>query len=128
MSFNDPVADMLNRIMNASRAGHPSVEVRYSKLCCSILDVMVEEGFITSYSANPEAFTAEVVIKYNDKAPAIKKVTRESRPGLRKYIQSDVPQVNNGLALIILSTNQGVIAGWKARQQNVGGEWLCTIY
>ena len=89
---------------------------------------MVKEGYIKSYEAQPEAYTIRVTLKYVDGQAAIKQAKRESRPGLRKYVQSDMPNVNNGLALIIVSTNQGVMPGWQARQQNIGGEWLCTIY
>lgn len=128
MSFNDSVADMLNRIMNGSRASHEVVEVRYSKLCVSILQVMQGEGFIAGFKARQDDYAIDVTLKYHEKIPVIKGVERNSRPGLRRYVKSDVPSVNGGLALIIVSTNKGVLPGWKADQENVGGEWLCTIY
>jgi len=131
--MTDPIADFLTRIRNAQIARHKVVEIPTSKLKREMTKVLHEKGYILSYKfieAVPQG-TIKIALKYNPvtKIPAIKKLQRISKPGLRKYTSNeDIPRVLNGLGIAILSTNKGVITDKEARKENVGGEVLCYVY
>ncbi|PMD98523.1 30S ribosomal protein S8 [Siphonobacter sp. BAB-5405] len=130
----DPIADYLTRLRNAIKARHRIVEIPASNLKKEITKVLFEKGYIQSYKFDEEASvqgTIKVALKYNPltKQSAIVKLTRVSKPGLRKYSGSkELPRVLNGLGIAIVSTSKGVMTDKEARTLNVGGEILCYVY
>ena len=133
MPVTDPIADMLTRIRNAVQVRHESLEVPASRMKSSLLKLMAEEGFISSYSPASEDTakkTFEVQLRYyEDKTPVIQGLKRVSKPGLRVYVGKDeVPRYFGGLGVAFMSTSKGVMTGQQARQQGVGGELLFYIW
>ncbi len=130
MTMQDPIADLLTRIRNAQLAGHESVLIPHSKLKCEILRVLKEEGYIETYKVSDEVKPLiEVTLKYSKGVSVIEKLKRVSRPGLRIYKDSDnVPTVNGGLGVAIVSTNKGVMTDRLARKEGIGGEVICTVF
>ena len=130
MTMQDPIADLLTRIRNAQLAGHESVVIPHSKLKGEVIRVLKEEGYIEAYQVSDDAKRLiEVTLKYSKGVPVIEKIKRVSRPGLRIYKDSDnVPSVNGGLGVAIVSTNKGVMTDRVARREGVGGEVICTVF
>ncbi|MEQ9363094.1 MAG: 30S ribosomal protein S8 [Leptospirales bacterium] len=131
MSLSDPIADMLTRIRNASRAGHPQVTFPASKLKVAILDILKGEGFIAEYSSKTEKRISdiEVKLKYTGKTPVIRQLERVSRPGRRMYSNAgELKPVRNNMGIAIVSTSQGVMTGRKAKKLNIGGEVICRVW
>ena len=132
MAVNDPIGDMLTRIRNAQMRRRPKVSTPASNLRARVLDVLAEEGYIRGYArveqkGNHPEF--EIELKYFNGQPAIKEIRRVSTPGRRVYSPvRDLETVANGLGVAILSTPKGVMSDSKAREQNVGGEILCSIF
>jgi small subunit ribosomal protein S8 len=132
--YTDPIADYLTRVRNAQMAEHKVVDVPASNMKKSITKILYDKGYILDYkfedTTNNQG-NIKIALKYNaqTKLPAIKKLTRISKPGLRKYADSTtLPRVINGLGIAILSTSKGVITDKEARNFNVGGEVICHIY
>lgn len=131
--YTDPIADFLTRIRNAQQAKHKIVEIPASKVKQEMTKVLFDQGYIRRYKfvdAKPQG-VIKIALKYNkeNKRPAISKLLRYSKPGLRKYAKaSEMPNVLNGLGIAIVSTPQGVMTGKEAKAQNVGGEVLCFIH
>ena len=130
--MNDPLGDMLTRIRNAQMRRRPKVSTPSSKLRERVLDVLVDEGYIRGYArvehkgSTPEF---EIELKYSNGQPAIREIKRVSKPGRRVYSAvRDLTNVANGLGVSILSTPKGVMADHDARDANVGGEVLCTVF
>lgn len=132
MSMSDPLADFLTRIRNAQAARHEYAEVPFSKLRQRVADVLVEEGYLVKTDTATNEAGHKVLrayLKYFEGEGVIRKLKRISRPGLRTYSKvNDLPIVNNGLGLSILSTPKGVLPDYKARNENVGGEILCQVF
>jgi small subunit ribosomal protein S8 len=132
MSMTDPLGDMLTRIRNGVARRKPSVSTPASNLRARVLDVLQAEGYIRGYSkVDFENGKSElnIELKYYEGAPVIRKIDRVSKPGRRVYVSvKSIPQVANGLGITILSTPKGVMADHQAREQNVGGELLCSIF
>ena len=132
MSMTDPIGDMLTRIRNGLQAQKSFVKTPASKTRERILSVLEREGYIRGYSrAELENNKAELTIelKYHEGAPVIRTINRVSKPGRRVYSSvSDLPRVRNGLGISIVSTPKGVLSDAEARENNVGGEVLCTIF
>lgn len=131
MSLSDPIGDMLTRIRNASRAGHPSVTFPGSKLKQSILSILKNEGFISDFSEKTEnnKSTLQVQLKYQKKIPVIKQIQRVSTPGRRVFSGgSELKPVRNNMGIAIVSTSHGVMTGRKAKKMNVGGEILLQVW
>jgi len=129
----DPIADYLTRIRNASSAGLKMVEIPGSNIKRAITQILFDQGYILNYKFDEDNKQGmiKIALKYNQstRVPAITKLQRASRPGLRKYSGSDVmPRVLNGLGVAIVSTSKGVITDKDARKLNVGGEVLCYVY
>jgi small subunit ribosomal protein S8 len=129
----DPIADFLTRIRNASSAGLKMVEIPGSKVKRAMTQILFDQGFITNFKFEEDSKQGviKIALKYNPstKVPAITKLQRASRPGLRKYSGAEeMPRVLNGLGIAIVSTSKGVITDKEARKQNVGGEVLCYVY
>jgi small subunit ribosomal protein S8 len=130
--MTDPLGDMLTRIRNGVARRKSSVSTPASNLRVRVLDVLQAEGYIRGYSkVEFENGKSEINIelKYYEGAPVIRKIDRVSKPGRRVYVSvKSIPQVANGLGISILSTPKGVMADHQAREQNVGGELLCSIF
>lgn len=132
MAINDPIGDMLTRIRNAQERRRPKVDTPASNMRARVLDVLAEEGFIRGYArveqkGNLPQF--EIELKYYNGQPAIKDITRVSKPGRRVYSPvKDIPSVANGLGVAILSTPKGVMSDARAREENVGGEIICNVF
>lgn len=128
----DPIADLLTRIRNATRANQEKVDVPHSNVKEGILSVLKAKGMIKNYRVvkDNKQGMARVYLKYTEKGqPVITNMKRESRPGLRKYVRADqIPQVRTGFGIAILSTNKGIMAGDEAKEQRVGGEYICSVW
>ena len=132
MTMSDPLSDLLTRLRNGQRSSKASVSSPASKLRVNVLDVLRREGYIRGY----ETFDSDaghpairIELKYHEGAPVIREIHRVSKPGRRVYsgIRDLVP-VYNGLGISILSTPRGVMSDNEAREANVGGEVLCTVF
>jgi small subunit ribosomal protein S8 len=134
--MTDPIADYLTRLRNAINANHRVAEIPSSKLKREMTKILFEKGYVLSYkfedptSTDPQG-VIKIALKYHpvSKIPAIRTLTRVSKPGLRKYVHVEkIPRVINGLGIAILSTSKGVMTDKEAKRENVGGEVLCYIY
>lgn len=130
--MNDPLGDMLTRIRNAQMRGKSTVVTPASKLRAWVLDVLADEGYIRGYERASDAAghpALEISLKYYEGSPVIREIKRVSTPGRRVYMNvQDIPQVRQGLGVSIVSTSKGVMSDANARQANVGGEVLCTVF
>ena len=129
----DPIADYLTRIRNAQMANHRLVEIPASNLKKKITEILYDKGYILKYKFEDDSKQGliKIALKYNPqtKVPAILKLERVSRPGLRKYAKPlEIRRVKNGLGIAIISTSKGIMTDKEARAQNVGGEVLCNVY
>ena len=131
MSMNDPLGDLLTRIRNAQMRNKSKVSSPGSKLRESVLEVLKSEGYIRGYAVVEREGRSEIEIelKYFDGEPVIREIERVSKPGRRVYTSvRNLPRINNGLGVAIVSTPKGVMADHDARDANVGGEILCTVF
>ena len=124
--------DLLARIRNAQMRNHSKVSSPASRLRVSVLDVLKNEGYIRGYASvehKDGTSELEIELKYFDGAPVIREIARVSKPGRRVYASvKNLPRINNGLGVAIVSTPKGVMADHDAREANVGGEVLCTVF
>lgn len=130
MSMSDPIADMLTRIRNAQKARKEFVSFPASRLKLAIAKVLQQEGYVASVDTEGEGVqrAIRVGLKYHRNVPVIEKIQRVSRPGLRVYASvSDLPRVQGGLGVAIISTSGGVMTDRQARAQGRGGEVLCVV-
>jgi small subunit ribosomal protein S8 len=130
MSMTDPIADMLTRIRNAQNARKETVSLPASKLKLAVIEVLVGEGYVSSVETSAEGGkgTITVGLKYHNSVPVIERIERVSRPGLRVYkAADDLPKVQGGLGIAIISTSGGVMSDRQARAQGRGGEVLCVV-
>ena len=131
MNNQDPIADMLTRIRNANRVGRRLVLIMNSKICSGIAQVLKEEGYIENVDTIDDGKQGQLRIKLKyamNGSKVIHTIDRESKPGCRLYKKvDDLPQVLNGMGIAVVSTSKGVMSDRKAREQNVGGELLCTV-
>jgi small subunit ribosomal protein S8 len=128
--MTDPIADMLTRIRNGQHAGKVSVSMPSSKLKQSIAQVLKEEGYIADFQISDEAgkTVMNIDLKYYEGRPVIDSLRRVSRPGLRIYKANDeLPKVQDGLGIAIVSTSKGVMSDRAARAAGEGGEVLCYV-
>ena len=132
MALNDPLGDMIARIHNAQMRSKPKVSTPGSRLRVSVLDVLQSEGYIRGYATVEHSngrTELEIELKYFDGEPVIREISRVSKPGRRVYASvRALPRINNGLGIAIVSTPKGVMADHAARDANVGGEVLCTVF
>ena len=132
MNNQDPIADMLTRIRNANRVGRRMVVIPKSKICSGIAQVLKEEGYIDEFDVIEDAThqgQIRVRLKYsNNGEKVIHELQRQSKPGRRIYRGvGDLPRILNGMGIAVVSTSKGVMSDRKARENNVGGELLCTV-
>lgn len=130
MSMTDPISDMLTRIRNGQKARKVSVSLPASKLKLAIGQVLEQEGYVGSVSTEGEGVkrTITVELRYHEDEPVIERIERVSRPGLRVYASvNELPKVQGGLGVAIISTSSGVMTDRQARAQGCGGEVLCVV-
>ncbi len=131
MSVSDPIADMILRIHNAQKAGHPDVEMPGSRLKGEVARVFKQEGYIAGYTlAGDPRRVLLITLKYTaDGDPAIRGIKRMSKPGLRRFTgYKEMPKVLKDLGTTVVTTSQGVMSGREARQRKLGGEVICSIW
>ncbi len=130
--MTDPIADMLTRIRNASKAKHEKVDIPSSKLKIEIAKILKDEGFVKNVKLvkDRRQGVIRIYLKYTDEeSPVIQGLKRISRPGCRVYVGNvAIPRVMGGMGTAILSTPRGVQTGKQAKKDNVGGEVLCHIW
>ena len=130
MSMSDPIADMLTRIRNGYAVGSVSVSMPSSGIKQAVARVLQEEGFIDGCTVAEEngKKTLTVALRYFEGAPVINQLQRVSRPGKRVYCHSsDIPAVNNGLGVVVVSTSKGIMTGREAKTSGTGGELICVV-
>ena len=130
MSMTDPIADMLTRIRNGLQAGKEVVSMPSSNVKVAIIDVLKKEGYIENFrvQTNESKKTLDIALKYFEGEPVIEKINRVSRPGLRIYKAcDDLPEVNGGLGIAIVSTSKGIMTAREARAANLGGEVIAEV-
>ncbi|MDR0969124.1 MAG: 30S ribosomal protein S8 [Lentimicrobiaceae bacterium] len=128
----DPIADYLTRIRNGVLAKHKIVEIPASNVKKAITKILFEKGYILNYKfeEDDKQGVIKIALKYHPvtKMPALTKLERVSRPGLRKFAAADdLPRVMNGLGIVIVSTSQGIMSDKEARKLHIGGEIMCYI-
>ncbi|XOQ43368.1 MAG: 30S ribosomal protein S8 [Clostridium sp.] len=132
MQITDTIADLLTRIRNASSAKHDSVEIPASNMKKAIVQILVDEGYIKSYTVIEDGKQGiiKVNLKYGEgKTAVINGLRRVSKPGLRIYANAEnLPRVMKGLGIAIISTSKGIMTDREARKQNVGGEVLAFVW
>ena len=129
--YTYPIADYLTRVRNAQMAGHKVVEIPASNLKKEITKILEDKGYILSHKLQEDGKQGiiKIALKYSNNAPAIRKIERVSKPGLRKYCgATELPRVLNGLGIAIISTSKGVITDKEARKLQVGGEVLAFVW
>jgi small subunit ribosomal protein S8 len=132
MAMTDPIGDLITRIRNAQQRAKSKVSTPGSKLRERVLEVLKTEGYIRGYATVEHGdgrSEIEIELKYFDGAPVIREIERVSKPGRRVYSSAQgLPRINNGLGVAIISTPKGVMADHAARDANVGGEILFTVF
>lgn len=130
MSMSDPIADMLTRIRNGHAVRSVSVSMPSSGIKEAVGRVLQEEGFVNGCTVIEEngKKILTVVLRYFEGKPVITHLKRVSRPGKRVYCHSsDIPSVNNGLGVMVVSTSKGIMTGRRAKASGTGGELICTV-
>ena len=132
MTLMDPIGDMFTRIRNGQLRLLTKVEMPSSNFRLKVLEVLKNEGFISSYHIEKKdnnKVSLVVDLKYYEGTPVIKEIKRVSKPGRRVFSRADsIPRIQNGLGLAIISTNKGVMSDIEARKNNVGGEIICRVF
>jgi small subunit ribosomal protein S8 len=129
MAFNDPIAELLTKIKNATIAQHLFVDVSLSSIKLNIIKILSDRGFIKNFVVNDEKKKIRIFLKYKGRESIIHDLKRVSKPSIRKYIgYQDIPVRFGGMGINILSTSKGVIDDETARQMKVGGELLCYVW
>jgi small subunit ribosomal protein S8 len=128
MGMTDPIADLLTRIRNGNMASKPYIDAPLSKIKAEIAKILKAEGYVNGYTTSER--TLRIYLKYTDEGErAITEIKRISKPGCRVYSSKEnLPKVLNGLGIAIISTSKGVLTDREARQANMGGEVLCTVW
>lgn len=130
--MTDPVSDMLTRIRNANTALHPTVSMPSSKLKEQVASILESEGYIESFDVSVDGVhrTLDLTLRYQaDRTRVISGLRRVSRPGRRVYAgASELPRVQGGLGVAVVSTSQGLLPDREARRRRLGGEILCEVW
>ena len=129
MSLQDPIADMLTRVRNAQKANKVSVDMPASKQKARIAAVLKDEGYIADFKVSDDKLNQlTIMLKYFQGKPVIEEIRRISRPGLRIFKSKDeLPSINGGLGIAIISTSKGVMTDAQARAAGHGGEVICSV-
>jgi small subunit ribosomal protein S8 len=128
--MTDPISDMLTRIRNANQALLPNIELGHSKMKESIAQILKREGYIADCSVEGNKLkTLKLKLKYQGRKGVIEGLRRVSSPGLRRYAgATEIPRVLGGKGVAIISTPKGIMTGFEAQKQNLGGEILCFVW
>lgn len=131
--FMDPIADLISKLNNANKAKLPSIKIQTSHLTTAIVEILKNEGYISSYNIKKAARTNKditiVFLKYKNQIPAINGLKQISKPGLRAYTSAEkMPRVLNGLGIAIVSTSHGVMTNKNAKKANLGGEVIAYVW
>ena len=129
MSLQDPISDMLTRVRNAQKANKVNVVMPSSSQKVNIAQVLKDEGYISDFSVTGEAIKKLTIeLKYYQGKPVIDTIKRISRPGLRIFkSKDDLPSINGGLGIAIISTSKGMMTDRQARAAGHGGEVICSV-
>lgn len=131
MPVTDSIGDFLTRIRNAGRANHKTVDIPHSNMKFAIARILKDQGYVTDCEVIPGDVqdTIRITLRYYNRQPAIKEMSRVSKPGRRIYSSVDnIPRINNGLGISIISTSKGVMTDKEARKFNMGGEIICSVW
>ena len=130
MSMQDPIADLFSRINNAQVRGKASVVVPSSNKKISLLSLLKDKGYIASFNVSEDSKPEiEIKLKYFEGSPVIKELKRISKPGLRRYSnKKEIPEINGGLGIAVVSTNKGLMTDQEAKEAGLGGELICTVF
>ena len=131
MSMSDPIADMLTRIRNALAVRKRTVKIPASNMKQSIATVLKQEGYISGVETQKDGAhqNMTITLRYADGVAAIEEIQRVSRPGRRVYCNAeDLPRVNGGLGIVMVSTSKGLMTDREARSSGVGGEVVCRVF
>lgn len=132
MATSDPIADMLTRIRNATRAKFREVRIKRSGVCARIADVLRDEGYILGFDSIDDANQGElrIQLKYGERGEqVVQDLQRVSKPGRRVYRASnELPRIMDGLGIAVVSTSQGVFSDRECRKRRIGGEVLCKVW
>jgi small subunit ribosomal protein S8 len=132
MNTTDPIADMLTRVRNASRAKHPTVDVPFSKIKLALAKILEQEGYISGFEIREDAKrkALRLSLKYDaQRRPVVNGLRRVSRPGRRVYAgMHDIPRVLGGMGTVVVSTNRGIMTGREARRRHLGGELIAEVW
>jgi small subunit ribosomal protein S8 len=130
--ISDPIGDLLTRIRNGLGARHAEVRIPHSRTKVRMAEILVKEGFLDDVEVVPDPIQSQIVVKLKytpGREPVIKGLKRISKPGLRVYSgRGDLPRVQGGLGVAIVSTSKGVMTDREARRHKVGGEVLCEVW
>ena len=127
----DPITNMLNSIKNAQAVSLPKIEIGFSNLKYEIAKTIERKGFVEKVNKSGKKVdkTLEIILKYDNKVPAISGIKRVSKPGQRIYLSAQkIRSVRAGYGISIISTSKGLMTGSEARKQNLGGEIICEIW
>ena len=130
MSMSDPIADMLTRIRNGLARSKVSVSMPSSGLKEAIAKVLQDEGFVDGFEVKEsgQKKTLSITLRYHEGEPVIEQISRVSRPGRRMYCAAnDMPRLNGGVGVIMISTSKGVMSDRQARTEGIGGEVICSV-
>lgn len=131
MSKTDPIADYLTRVRNAVRAKHKKVDVPASNMKKELTRILTEQKFFEGYTVieDNKQGILRISLKYYDSKPVLSGLRRVSRPGIRQYKSAEeLPRVQNGLGVALISTSKGLMTNKQARKENVGGEVVCYVW
>ncbi len=130
MSMQDPIADLFSRINNAQARGKASVVVPSSTKKIGLINLLKEKGYIDSFKVSESVKSEiEIKLKYFEGSPVIKELKRISKPGLRQYSsKKEIPEVNGGLGIAVVSTNKGLMTDQEAKEAGLGGELICSVF
>ena len=130
MSIQDPIANLFSSINNAQSRAKESVVVPSSTKKVALVEILRKEGYLGAYSVSEDTKPQLTIkLRYFEGLPVIKQLKRLSRPGLREYSGfKDLPSVNGGLGVAIISTNKGLMTDQQARDAELGGEVICSVF
>ena len=130
MSMQDPIADLFSRINNAQARGKASVIVPSSTKKIGLITLLKEKGYIDSFKVSESVKSEiEIKLKYFEGSPVIKELKRISKPGLRQYSsKKEIPEVNGGLGIAVVSTNKGLMTDQEAKEAGLGGGLICSVF
>jgi len=128
--MQDPIASLLTGIRNAQARKKPEIVIPSSAKKIALLELLVKEGYIDSITLEEgKKPLVSILLKYYEGKPVIREIKRISKPGLREYVgKKDIPEINGGLGIAVISTSKGLMTDKEAREAGLGGELLCSVF